>query len=225
MNAVGRAIHGAVNANEASALASSLAAGLEKCGLDLDADAQRRLLAYVELLDKWNRVGNLVGPGDPATWLRRHVLDSLSVLAQLPAGSLVDIGSGAGLPGLVLAIARPGTPVTLLESRQRKAVFLRQVTLELALPDVEVVPLRSEQYRGCFDVVICRALGDLSTFVRMAAHLRAPDGCMLAMKSAAPERDPPGLAQRGFRVDAVRALRAPEPGRRLVILRPAQRAG
>ena len=211
--------------NEDPELRAALADGLGDCGLALADGAHRRLLDYLELLDKWNRVCNLVGPGDLVRWLRCHLLDSLSVAALLPPGSLADVGSGAGLPGLPLAIALADKPVTLLESRQRQAAFLRQVVIELSLPNVTVAQERSERHRNQFDAVICRALGDLATFVRAAGHLCAPTGCLLAMKGRAPpDRELRASERGGFHVDAVRALRSPQRHRRLVVLRPIRGA-
>ena len=206
---------------EDHALRSALAHGLREGGLTLAESVQRRLLGYLALLEKWNRVCSLVSPVGVERWLRCHLLDSLSVLGLLPSGSLVDVGSGGGLPGLPLAIALPDKPVTLVESRQRQAAFLRQVVLELALSNVTVVHQRSERHRGQFDAVICRALGGLGDFVRVAGHLCAPGGCLLAMKARLPERETRGLARSGFRVDAVHVLHFPERHRRLVVLRPA----
>jgi 16S rRNA (guanine527-N7)-methyltransferase len=176
-------------------LGEALAAGLAALGLDLDTAGQAKLLAYLALLQKWNRTHNLTAIREPERMLTHHLLDSLATLRHLPQQGaslrLIDIGSGGGLPGIPLAIARPGWTVTLLDSNAKKAAFLRQAAAELPLPNVEVAATRAEGYVADrpFDVVISRALSDLAQFVAVAGHLVAPGGRMIAMKGVYPHEE------------------------------------
>jgi 16S rRNA (guanine527-N7)-methyltransferase len=199
-------------------------------GLHLPAEALGKLAAYVALLAKWNRTYNLTAIREPARMVTHHVLDSLAVLPQLPAGPalrLLDVGSGGGVPGIPLAIARPGWHVTTLDSSHKKCAFVRQAAIELALPNVEAVAARVEDYRPAapFDVVISRAFSDLATFAQSSARHVAPGGVLVAMKGVYPDEE---LAQLppGFRVVATPALDVPGLGaeRHLIIIEPAEEA-
>jgi 16S rRNA (guanine527-N7)-methyltransferase len=167
---------------------SDLASGIALLGVDLPADAQDRLVAYLALLAKWNRTYNLTAVRDEREMVAYHVLDSLAVLNHLLGGSLADIGSGAGLPGIPLAIARPHWRVALVESNGKKAAFLEQCKIELGLDNLEVVARRVETWQPdpLFAVVISRALADLALFARLAAPLLAPGGTIAAMKGVVP---------------------------------------
>jgi 16S rRNA (guanine527-N7)-methyltransferase len=170
---------------------AALERGLDDLALALPADAADRLLAYVELLTKWNRTYNLTAIRDPLEMIGLHLLDSLAVLAHLPVtdgGALADVGSGAGLPGIPLAIARQEWRLTLNDSNQKKAAFLRQAAIELGLRNVEVHEGRAEQWRpaALFQVVISRAFADLGEFIAKCRHLVVPGGILAAMKGAAP---------------------------------------
>jgi 16S rRNA (guanine527-N7)-methyltransferase len=176
------------------------------------------------LLAKWNRTHNLTSVRDPLGMLRLHLLDSLAVLPHMPARPrlrLIDVGSGGGLPGVPLAIARPGWRVTLLDSSQKKSAFLRQTTAELGLANVEVATARAESYTPpqLFDVAIARALSDLARFVAAARHLLAPGGQLLAMKGGYPHDE---VAKLPRDVNVVKTHRLIVPGlegeRHLVIL-------
>jgi 16S rRNA (guanine527-N7)-methyltransferase len=169
----------------------ALAAGIAALGLDLDAAVQGRLLAYLALLDKWNRTHNLTAIRDTRRMVSHHLLDSLAVLPRLPQRSglrLLDVGSGGGLPGIPLAVARPEWSVTLLDSNQKKCAFLRQATAEMSLHNVDVVAARTEAFAPAraFDVVIARALADLGRLAETTRHLLAPGGSLVAMKGAYP---------------------------------------
>ncbi len=153
-----------------------------------------RLDAYVALLRRWNRVFNLVGASSPQALFDRHVCDCLAVLARLPqeGGSLLDIGSGAGLPGLVLAIARPGISVTLAEPRAKRQAFLRQAVRDLELANVRVAGERlraddaAQRARlGVFDCVTSRAFAGLAAFLDLALAYCRPGGRIIAMKGPA----------------------------------------
>jgi 16S rRNA (guanine527-N7)-methyltransferase len=172
---------------------TALDRGLGEMALALPAGARERLLDYVALLVKWNRTYNLTAIRDPLAMVAHHLLDSLAVLPHLPLGPerarLADAGSGAGLPGIPIAIARPGWRITLAESSQKKCAFLRQAAIELALPNVEVHEGRLEAWRPqpLFDVVISRAFAALEEFIAACRHLVAPGGVLAAMKGAAPQ--------------------------------------
>lgn len=166
-----------------------LADGLAAMGITLDAAAQAKLVAYVRLIEKWNKVHNLTAVRDPGQMVALHILDSLSVLAHVAgARTLLDVGSGAGLPGIPLAIARPDLAVTLLDASHKKAAFLRQAKAELALANVEVACERVEKWHPAapFDIVVSRAFAELAEFVEQAGHLVARDGTLLAMKGVNP---------------------------------------
>jgi 16S rRNA (guanine527-N7)-methyltransferase len=216
-----------------------LLAGLSALGLD--ATLAPPLLAYLAELQKWNRAYNLTAVREPAQMVTRHILDSLSVLrrngdqtaiSEIPKLQsdphfseplrLLDVGSGAGLPGIPLAIARPDLSVTLLDAGGKKARFLRHVQRTLKLGNVAVVEERAERFQpqAPFDVVISRAFAELGDFLEQTAHLAAPDGEWLAMKGklgAAELKDLPA----GFRVANVEALQVPglSEQRHLVIVR------
>lgn len=194
--------------------------GLVGLGLELDEVGRARLLDYLALLAKWNRVYNLTAIVEPERMLTQHLLDSLAVLPHLDADRLLDVGSGGGLPGIPLAVARPGLQVTLLESSQKKAAFLQQAVIELGLTNVECVLALAQDYRPAsrFPRIISRALSDLAKFVRLTDHLLAEDGRWLAMKGAYPFDE---IAQlEGARV--VQGIRLHVPGlaaeRHLVVL-------
>ena len=170
---------------------AALERGLDELALALPAGVTEQLLAYVDLLMKWNRTYNLTAIRDPLEMVSRHLLDSLAVLTHLPmtdGAALADVGSGAGLPGIPLAIARGAWRVTLNDSRQKKAAFLRQAAIELGLRNVEVHEGRVESWRPAarFAVVISRAFADLGEFISKCRHLVARGGCLAAMKGAAP---------------------------------------
>lgn len=169
--------------------AALLEAGIAALGLDVDADQRQRLLAYVALLAKWNRAYNLTSVRDSETMVTRHLLDALAILPHVNHESLLDVGTGAGIPGLVLAICRPRQTFTLLDSNGKKTRFVKQVVLELGLQRVEVVQQRAEQYRGAFPQVCCRAFAALPDMLAVTAHLLAPAGRLLAMKSHATEAE------------------------------------
>ena len=170
-------------------LEAEIAAGLAAMGIELERGAPARLAAHLELIAKWNRVHNLTAVRETAQMVVLHVLDSLAVLPHLQgAYSILDVGSGAGLPGIPLAIARPEARVTLLDSSHKKAAFLQQAKTELGLANVEVVCERVEQWRpeSRFDAVVSRAFSELADFVAQARHLVAPGGKLVAMKGVYP---------------------------------------
>lgn len=150
---------------------------------------RNRLLQYVQLLVKWNSVYNLTAVRDPQEMVTRHLLDSLSLLPYLQGARMLDIGTGAGLPGLPLAVARPDLDCTLLDSNAKKTRFVVQAVGELALKNVDVVQMRAEQYRPAvlFDTLVSRAFASIADMLTAARHLCAPRGRFLAMKGSYPE--------------------------------------
>jgi 16S rRNA (guanine527-N7)-methyltransferase len=154
---------------------------------------QSKLLDYVALLNKWNRTYNLTAIRDENEMVTQHLLDSLSILPVVEESALAgrrwaDVGSGAGLPGIPLAIVRPDLDMTLIEAVEKKSAFQRQAKIELGLSNIAVVNARVEEMPGgLFDIVISRAFADLDTFVDLAGHLLAQNGRLHAMKGLAPE--------------------------------------
>lgn len=202
-------------------LARPLATGLSALGLSLDAIQQQKLLDYLALIAKWNKVYNLTAVREPEAMLTQHLLDSLAVLPHLRATRIIDVGSGAGLPGIPFAIARPEWKIALLDSNHKKTTFLRQACLELGLTNTEVVCERVEQYLPSekFNAVISRAFSDLGEFARLAAHLAAKDGKLYAMKGVYPH-DELGKLPPQFKTQEVIPLTVPgmDASRHLVIM-------
>jgi 16S rRNA (guanine527-N7)-methyltransferase len=205
-------------------LAAEFAAGVDALGVPLAVAAREKLIDYLTLLSKWNRVYNLTAIREPERMLRQHLLDSLAVLPHIEGNSIVDVGSGAGLPGIPLAIARPQFRVTLVESNHKKSAFLRQAVIELALPNVEVRDERAEavEPRACYDVVIARAFSDLAELATLAGPLCRPGGMLVAMKGVHPYEELAAVPP-AYRVERVVPLKVPglEAERHLVIMRPS----
>ncbi len=166
-----------------------LADGLARLDLVLPIEAQQKLLDYLALVQKWNKVYNLTAVRGADKMLTHHLLDSLAVVPHVAqAKTILDVGSGAGLPGVPLALALPRARVTLLDSNHKKSVFLNQAVIELKISNVDVVCERVEKYqqKQIFGVVISRAFSDLPEFVTLAGRLVAPGGTLLAMKGVHP---------------------------------------
>lgn len=172
-------------------LSSQLARGLQQLGLSLSEQQQTQLLQYVALLHKWNAAYNLTAIRDPQEMLIKHVFDALSVQSHLPtAGRWIDVGSGGGIPGLILAIADANRTWTLLDSNGKKTRFLTQAVLELQLGDrVSVVHSRAEQHQAQYDGVIARAVTEISDFIGFTKHLRADSGSWWLMKGVYPQAE------------------------------------
>jgi len=165
------------------ALLSGAATALE-IGL---AEAELTTLeAYGTLVGRWQHVTNLTGARDAAQFAREHVVDCLALAPSLAAGRVLDVGSGAGLPGIVIAIVRPDLALTLLEPRARRARFLTQVAIELALPNVDVICARAETYRSpvAYDYIVSRAFGSLTAFVTAVLPQRSAQTSLIAMKGS-----------------------------------------
>jgi 16S rRNA (guanine527-N7)-methyltransferase len=192
------------------AIAHALAAGVRELGASLPDRAQDRLLAYIELLVKWNAAYNLTGVRDPREMVTRHLLDSLSLLPLLTRGTrLLDAGAGAGLPGIPLALALPHWHVTLLDSNGKKARFLRHAARTLALDNVDVAEARVESYDAApYDAIVSRAFSALDEFFDKTAHLLAPGGQWVAMKGKLDARELAAVPARYHIIDR-RRLRVP----------------
>jgi len=202
-------------------LEGRLESGLEELGIPLDREAMTRLLEYLLLLQKWNQVYNLTAIRDGVKMVSGHLLDCLAVVPHIGGGRVLDVGSGAGLPGIPLAVAKPGIHVSLLDSSHKKAAFLRQAVAELRLRNAEVVCERVESWHPTekFDWIVSRALAELAEFAALTEHLLAPGGVLAAMKGVYPfeeiERLPPG-----FRASHIHRLAVPglDSERHLVLI-------
>jgi 16S rRNA (guanine527-N7)-methyltransferase len=173
---------------------TALERGLEQLALALPVSAREQLLQYLALLAKWNRIYNLTAIRDPLGMVSHHLLDSLAVIPHLalpPGARIADTGSGAGLPGIPLALANPEWQVALIEANQKKAAFLRQASIELDLSNVEVHEGRVEAWRPTdrFALVISRAFTRLAEFVATCRHLVASGGLLAAMKGKHPQAE------------------------------------
>lgn len=169
-------------------LKNKLSAGIGQLGLNINEAVQQKLLDYLALLEKWNKVHNLTAVRDPEEMVTLHLLDSLSVLPYIKSGRLLDVGSGAGLPGIVLALTRPDLIVTTMDSSHKKTSFMRQAKAELGLANLDVVCGRVEAYnpKQKFDLIISRAFSEIAEFLRLTRHLLVDGGTWLAMKGVYP---------------------------------------
>lgn len=197
--------------------------GLARMGIDLDESQRERLLQYVALLEKWNKVYNLTAVREPDRMVDLHLLDSLSILPHLAGlASMIDVGTGGGLPGIPLAVANPTLRVTMLDSISKKTAFVRQTIGELRLKNADVITSRVEDFvpDSLFDAVISRAFAELKDFVDSAGRLCADEGVLLAMKGVHPH-DEIGRLPVGYVVAAVVALNVPgvESQRHLVVIK------
>lgn len=211
-----------------------LKAGVEALALSLPDDAIARLLAYLRLIAQWNRVYNLTAVREPEAMLTQHLLDCLAIVPALRRGlasaqgaarpaRILDVGSGAGLPGVVLAICEPGWQVTCVDAVAKKASFIRQVAAELSLPNLQATHQRVEGMDGApFDLITSRAFATLADFVSLTRARLAPGGCWVAMKANLGDEErqavPPGV-----QVFHVEPLRVPglDAARCLVWMRPS----
>jgi 16S rRNA (guanine527-N7)-methyltransferase len=199
-----------------------LESGLRALHLSLSEPVQERLLQFVQLLIKWNRVYNLTSVRKPDDIIVRHILDSLVVVPHLEARRVLDVGTGAGLPGIPLSLACPETEFVLLDSNNKKVRFVRQAVAELGLDNVSVEQTRVEDYRPGqpFDVVVSRAYSSLAEMHAQVARLLAPGGRLLAMKGVYPLAEMDALKEAGLASEVI-PLRVPglDAERNLVILK------
>jgi len=215
------------------ALACRLAEGAAALQLELSQAQQARLIDYVALLAKWNAVYNLTAVRDPRQMVTQHLLDSLAAMpAFAGAKNVLDVGSGGGLPGLVLAIwaaqAEPAMRISMVDTVHKKTAFLTQAKAELGLDNVTIYTARVEQLQAPkkFDVITSRAFAELSDFVSWSAHLLAEDGQFIAMKGVAPDAEAMRLPP-GWQVTEMRRLTVPALGaeRHLVFIRRVKQSG
>lgn len=208
-------------------LAAGLANGIAALDIEVTASAQQRMLDYLALVLKWNKAYNLTAVREPEKMLTHHLLDSLAVLPHLRGPRVLDVGTGAGLPGIPLALARPDLQFTLLDSNQKKTTFLRQAVIELKPGNVEVVCERVESWSAgrLFNTVVSRAFSELSDFIALAGRLCAKDGVVIAMKGVYPHDELAQLPQT-FRLCSVVPLNIPGLGaeRHAALLQPAEAA-
>ncbi len=165
-------------------LASVLSRGIAQLGLDIAPETQQQLLHYLVLLQKWNKVYNLTAIRDPQQMVSHHLLDSLAVLPHLWPGRWLDVGSGAGLPGLVLALMQPDWTFTLLDSNSKKTSFVQQAVIELKLSNVSICCARVEEWQAPekFDGIISRGFAETADFTYWTRHLISAQGHWVAMK-------------------------------------------
>jgi 16S rRNA (guanine527-N7)-methyltransferase len=189
--------------------AEDLNRGISQLGLDIPSDVQRNMLQYIELLQKWNKVFNLTAIREPDQMVSYHLLDSLAVLPHLWAGHWLDVGCGAGLPGLVLAMARPDWQFTLLDSNSKKTSFVQQAVIELNLKNVSVCCARVEDWTPLtkFDAIISRAFTGAGDFVAVTRHLLNEGGRWVAMKGQ-PDQELQGLPS-DIRIERIIQLEVP----------------
>jgi 16S rRNA (guanine527-N7)-methyltransferase len=190
-------------------LQGQLHEGIARLGLaDLPDGAEEKLLAYLALLVKWNAAYNLTAVRDPAEMVVKHLLDSLSILPHVRGGTLIDVGTGAGLPGMVLAIVRPDLRVTMLDSNGKKVRFLRQVIAELKVGNAQAVQSRVEEHAARYDMVTSRAFATLADMLQWSGQLAGEGGEFLAMKGQRPEAEIAALPA-GYAVKEVLPLAVP----------------
>jgi len=193
------------------ALESVLAEGASALGIGLNDTQRRQLMDYLALLAKWNATYNLTAVREPAQMVVQHLLDSLaSIRAFDGATRILDVGAGGGLPGIVLAIARPDMQVALIDTVHKKTAFLTQVKVELGLRNVTVHTGRVEQFQPAakFELITSRAFAELADFVNWSAHLLCPGGCFIALKGVVPNDEIARLPA-AWRVAEVRPLQVP----------------
>lgn len=187
---------------------NDLARGLQAMGLD--AAFAEPLGAYLALLARWNRTYNLTAIRDPREMVTRHLLDSLAMRPYIETGRLADLGTGPGLPGIPLAITRPGLQVTLVESNGKKARFMREAVRQLGLGNARVAESRAEALDepAAYDHLTARALDTLAGIIEVGGHLLRPGGTLLAMKGVYPHEEIAALPA-GWAAGAVHPLAVP----------------
>jgi 16S rRNA (guanine527-N7)-methyltransferase len=200
--------------------AEELKRGSEHLGISLSAETQDKMLDYLALLHKWNKIYNLTAVRDPQQMVSNHLLDSLAVIPYLWAGRWLDVGCGAGLPGLILAISKPEWQFSLLDSNSKKTSFVQQAIIELGVQNATVFCARVEHWQAAilFDGIISRAFAELGNFLRSTRHLAAPHGRWAAMKGITEERELAGMPK-GCKVESVIPINVPglQAARSLVI--------
>lgn len=201
-------------------LAVILNQGIATLELDIAQPVQQKLLDYLALLAKWNKVHNLTAVRETEDMVTLHLLDSLAILPHIVGNRLLDVGSGAGLPGIPIALVRPDVQVVVLDSSHKKTTFLRQAKAELGLENLQVICGRVEQYQPeeKFQLIVSRAFSELSEFVKLTTDLLAAEGHWLAMKGVYPYHE---IAQLSGIQTEVLSLQVPglDAQRHLVVLK------
>jgi 16S rRNA (guanine527-N7)-methyltransferase len=201
----------------------TLQQGIQALDLNLSETTQAQLLDYLRLLEKWNHVYNLTAITDFSEMIPKHLLDSLAVMSHITGRRILDIGTGAGLPGLVLAIAHPDWECTLLDSSSKKIRFVQQVVAELNLTNVHLEHTRIEDFEpSCpFSTIISRAYSSLHDFFAQTEELCEPHGQILAMKGLYPEHEIAELMHLPVRLETI-VLQVPQLSaqRHLIVMRP-----
>ena len=170
-------------------LANILAQAIDELGLTLSAQQQRSLLLYLDQLLLWNKAYNLTAITDPVDALIKHVIDCLAIIPHLPSGALLDIGTGAGLPAVIIAICQPERSCTALDSNQKKIRFIKQISSELGLSNMQPIASRIEAHEASYEVVTSRAFASLIDFVAVAQPRLADNGYLCAMKGKVPSEE------------------------------------
>ncbi|MDH5648268.1 MAG: 16S rRNA (guanine(527)-N(7))-methyltransferase RsmG [Gammaproteobacteria bacterium] len=192
-------------------LLHKLSRGLDALGVEINPRGKKTLVKYVLELEKWNSAYNLTAVREPEQMITRHILDSLSILPLLHGSQILDVGSGAGFPGLPLAVAEPDSFFTLLDSNGKKTRFLTQVVADLELENIDIVQERVEKFHPTekFDTLTSRAFSSLAELVKAVKHLCAPGSRIIAMKGVFPESELKELPK-GFKVIGVESLSVPD---------------
>lgn len=204
-------------------LATNLNHSLHLLQLNLSQSTETQLLNYLELLSKWNRIYNLTAVRDLAQMIPKHILDSLAVLPHICGTEILDVGTGAGLPGILFAIVRPDWHCVLLDSNAKKIRFVKQAIIELKLENVETVHTRIEAFNppDKFSTIISRAYANMLHFYTQTARLCASNGCLLAMKGVYPETEIAQFADLPVHLESF-SLQIPtlSAQRHLIVMRP-----
>lgn len=174
-----------------SELATLLAQDIRTAGLDIAPAVQEKLIEYIQLLEKWNKTHNLTAIREPKMMLTKHILDSLVAAPYVKSNHNLDVGTGAGLPGIPLALASPEQQWTLLDSNSKKLAFVRHACGILNIDNITVVDARVESYQSarCFDSIITRAFSSISETISKTQHLLCQDGTLIAMKGQDPKQE------------------------------------
>ena len=193
-------------------LPADVAASLEQglAAMSLPADLAGPLLQYLALLDRWNNTYNLTAIRDPREMVTRHLLDSLAMAPFFSTGTLADLGTGPGLPGIPLAITHPGLQVTLVESNGKKCRFMREAVRKLGLSNARVAESRAEALDepAAYDNLTARAMDTLAGIIAVGGHLLRPGGRLLAMKGVVPHEEIAALPA-GWQVESITPLQVP----------------
>lgn len=189
-----------------------------------DASQSEKLERYCDLIKHWNQSFNLISAQDIDALWSRHILDSLSIVDHLQGKRIIDIGTGAGLPGIPLAIARPELSFTLLDTNNKKTRFCQQAVIELGLKNVEVVHTRAEKFRPPqpFSTIVTRAVADLATLIKLSGHLLTNDGQMVAMKGCYPDDELKAVPASWVVHNIAVASQVDAPERHIIVLRKAE---